>query len=228
MKSNAKYFMLSAIIGIGILGISFFSCEKDEITPLSERTTPVVNDHQQKPGVYPSVPEESVQFQDDLVLGENCGKTIVKPLNVRGKKVGSVKIYNDEDSYFIEIESTDNYKLKRGFMHIAYKMSGFPLTEKGNPDYRRFMYSNRNPEQKDKMKFVVPLRFIKERTFITSLVCEVINVRVKPDNQPEPTGKILLAWAKGTIYGDAAPGTAFLYKKQNCLTTDAEINNEKE
>lgn len=228
MESNAKYFILSAILGIGVLGASFYSCEKDEIVPLTERTTPVVNDHEQKTGVYPGVPEEYLQFQDDLELDENCGRTIVKPLNVRGVKVGSVKIYNDEKSYIVEIESTDNYRLKRGFMHIAYGMSDFPLTEKGNPDYRRFTYNNRNPEEKEKMKFVVPLRFIKERFFLTSLVCEVINVRIKPDTQPEPTGKVLLGWVKGLKYGDTQPGTAFLYKKQNCLTTEAEINNDLE
>jgi len=228
MESNAKYFILSAVLGIGVVGVSFFSCEKDQIVPLNERTTPLITDDQQKTGVYPGIPEEFLEFQNDLELDENCGRTIIKPLNVRGVKVGSIKIYNDEKSYFIEIESNKNHRLKRGFMHVAQKMSDFPLTEKGNPDYRRFTYSNRNPENKEKMKFVVPLHFIKERFFLTSLMCEVVNVPIKPNTQPTPTGKVLLGWAKGTSYGDVKPGTAFLYKKQNCLTTEAEINNNQD
>jgi hypothetical protein len=226
MKSNTIYFALTIILGIGIAGVSFYSCEKEDITPISERTTPLVEvDDAQQTGTNPGPPEEYIDSEYLPGVEGNCGKTFIKPLNVRGIEVGSVKVSNDQESYIIEVESNENYKLKRGFMHIAFNMDKFPLTEKGNPDYKNFTYMNRNPSEQNTMKFVVPLKFIKLDMFLTSLVCEVINVPIKPDTQPEPTGEVLMAWVKGQGYGDTKPGTAFIYKKQNCLSTDGESNN---
>jgi len=229
MKSNAIYFVLAIILGIGIVGVSFYSCEKEEITPISERTTPVVDvDDAQQTGVLPGETEEFIDTDFLPGVEGNCGKTYVKPLNVRGVEVGTVKFYNDEESYIVEVETNDNYELKKGFMHIAFNMNKFPLTEKGNPDYENFTYVNRNPSEEGIMKFVVPLKFIKLDMFFTSLACEVVNVPIKPDTQPEPTGDVLVAWAKGRSYGDAKPGTAFIYKKQNCLTTDPVGDNPEQ
>src|SRR5210317_747674 len=104
MKSNAIYFVLAIILGIGIVGVSFYSCEKEEITPINERTTPVLEgDNNQQTGVNPGTPEEYIESDYLPGVEGNCGKTYIKPLMVRGADVGKIKVYNDEESYIVEV-----------------------------------------------------------------------------------------------------------------------------
>lgn len=220
MKSNAKYFIAAIIIAIGVVGVSFYSCEKEEIVP--NETSPTLD-----PTVLDANPENTIRVEavediDMPAVGQNCGNVVTKRLMASGNEtVGNVNIYNDEENYIIEVGAARGWYFSRAFAQIAFDMAKFPLDKEGNPDYMHFEYVVKDPAEKKFVSFKIPLNSIEFDELLTSLAVEVYS-------NPERPGKKMVAWAQGKEYGDRFQGTAYPYHKQACLTTEAVGNDIKE
>lgn len=220
MKSNAKYFIAAVLIAIGAIGVSFYSCEKEEITP--NEYTPSPDPAELESDADNTMRVEAVEDIDMPEVGENCGKVFSKKLMAAGNEtVGNVAVYNDGENYIVQIGAARGWYFGRAYAQIAYAMAKFPLDREGNPDYTHYDYAEKDPAQKKVVEFKIPLDQIKLDNFLTSVACEVTS-------DPERPGKRMIAWVEGAEFGATIPGTAYLYKKQPCLTTDAEANEAQQ
>lgn len=220
MKSNAKYFIAAVLIAIGAVGVSFYSCEKEEITP--NETTPMDDPTQLDADADNTIRVEPVADIDMPEVGENCGKVFSKKLMAAGNEtVGNVAVYNDGENYIIQIGATRGWYFGRAYAQVAFDMAKFPLDREGNPDYTHYDYAVKDPAQKKVVEFKIALDRIELDNFMTSVAVEVTS-------DPERPGKRMIAWVEGKEFGESIPGTAYVYKKQACLTTDANANNAQE
>lgn len=220
MKSNAKYFIAAVIVVIGVVGVSFYSCEKEEIEP--NAFTPGEDPAELEANAGNTYRVEPAEDIDMPEIGENCGKVFTKKLMAAGNEtVGNVVVYNNDDIYIVQISATRGWYFGRAYAHIAYDMAKFPLDNEGNPDYMHYDFAEKDPAQKKVVEFKIQLKEIKLDEFLTSIACEVTT-------DPERPGKRMIAWVEGQKFGAKLPGTAFVYKKQSCLTTEAAANTAQE
>ena len=220
MSSNAKYFIAAVILLIGVVGVSFFSCEKEEIVP--NMTTPSEDPTQLEADAGNTIRVEPIEDIDMPELGENCGKVFTKKLKAAGNEtVGNVIVYNDDEVYRVQISATRGWYFGRAYAQIAYDMAKFPLDRDGNPDYTHFDHAVKDPQQKKVVEFNIPFSRIELEQFMTSIAVEVTS-------DPERPGKRMIGWVEGKEYGAKQPGTAFIYKRHPCLTIDGTENTAAE
>lgn len=219
MNSNAKYFIAGLIIVIGVIGVSFYSCEKEEILP--NETSPL------------SDPQELVSSEDntvrtdhpsglDLVAPENtCGQVEQQLLYIKDNvRVGGLNVYNDGKNLYFQFGFTSAYRLQRSYIHIAFDKAKIPVDKKGNLDPEAFKYQSMYSEDAKTHLIKIPLSDIKKSGCLIAFAVDITNSDDKP--------LMYRAWAGKVPFGEGVEGTIMKYTVEPCLVDDADSNDAVE
>jgi|GEM_PF-798439 hypothetical protein len=128
MKKNLKSILAIAVIATGVIAVSMYSCEKENIQP---------NDST----------EEQVELKDiNTVLPDVmslCGKITKIPLieNETGNDVGSAYVYNNKEYLWVVLNTRKGFYMKKAFMDIVENEKDLPTNFRtGMLDYEKFKY----------------------------------------------------------------------------------------
>lgn len=220
MNNSMKYILATLIVLVGVVGVSFYSCEKEEITP-NEYTPQVIqglesdasNTDRAETDVDPSADElispeafldESYVFTEPETL---CGKAFKKEItNESGKVIGTSYVFNTDKNMYVWLVTNDGYKMKSAQMHLASDPKQFPMTSNGKPDYTKFKYST--PADKEigrVMDFKIPLIQLNGKSFV-AVTTEFQN----------PEGTWLRGWVGTAVLQGTVNARMFHYEEQKC------------
>ncbi len=215
MNSNAKYFIVSLLLLIGVAGVSFYSCEKEEIVP--NETTPVSDPQELSSSVdntirtdYPNGPS--------LELPENhCGEYELHYFSLSNKeKIGKVHIYNDGKNLYFQLGYKTEYTLQKSYIHIAFDKEKIPVDKMGNPDVEKFRYQSTYNNKLKTYLIKVPLSDIRRTGCLIAFATDIVNNDDKPLK--------LRAWAGEVEIGETIKGRIMKYTVEPCLI-DEGISN---
>ena len=215
MNSNAKYFIVSLLLLIGVIGVSFYSCEKEEIVP--NETTPV-SDPRELSSSEDNTIRTNIPDGPDLQLPENhCGEYESHYLitDIKGK-IGKVFIYNDGKNLFFQFGYKVGYKPQRSYIHIAFDKEKIPMDSNGNPDLEGFKYQSSYESKFNTHLVKVPLSDIQFSKCLIAFATDVVNSDDKPLK--------LRAWAGDVEIGETIKGTILKHSIKTCLTDEGVLN----
>lgn len=222
MNNSVKYIIAAIIILVGVVGVSFYSCEKEEITPNeytpqaeiqeldadasnTDRTSSYMND----PAGERLSPSDF--FDENYVFTEPehlCGKAHRKDMiNEDGKVVGSSYVFNTDKYFYIWMVTNEGVEMNSAYMHMSANSKTFPLTNSGKPDYSKFKYSI--PESKEftrMLSFEIPVDQVLGESWVAVLA------KAKNAN-----GNWLKVWVGESILNNEVPIRLFQYKTQECV-----------
>lgn len=220
MNNSMKYIIATIILLVGVVGISFYSCEKEEITP-NEYTPQVIqgldadasNTERAETDVRPNADE---RITPEAYLDENyifvepemlCGKPFKKDItNESGNVIGTSYVFNTDKNMYVWLVMNDGFKMKSAQMHLASDPKKFPMTSNGKPDYTKFKYST--PADKEigrVMDFKIPLNQLNGSSWV-AVTAEFQN----------PAGTWLRAWVGKTVLQGEVNARIFKYEEQKC------------
>lgn len=220
MNNSMKYILATLIILVGVVGVTFYSCEKEEITPngftpeiIQELDANVSNTDRIGDGVEPNA-EEHISPED--FLNENyefiepeflCGKAVKKEIfSESGKMIGVSYVFNTDKNLYVWLITETGYIMKSAQMHLASDPKQFPITSNGKLDYTKFKYSTPDDQETGRMiDFKIPLKQLNGSSTV-AVTTEFQN----------PEGTWLRAWVGQTIFQGAVNTRIFRYEEQEC------------
>lgn len=217
MSSNAKYIIVAMILAIGTIGISFYSCEKEVITP-NETTEPSGTRELEE------TPDNSLKTGDDITDGDKfvlpqdvCGEaTIQRILTSEGKPVGKAYCYNGKEFFHLMLVASEEFVIGNAYFQNVLDRNKIPLDESGNPDFKQFKHTIHDEEFASLRTFRVPISEFSGQTLITA----VGEFKAKRSSNPDADAKVFTAWVDGKQYGNTLFGRVFSYTKGVCLTDE--------
>lgn len=202
-KSNFKYFFIAAVVVLGVVAVSVYSCEKQEFIP--NTTGSISND----PTRFVTEP--------GAICGEMVETNIVK---ADGRAVGTALIYNDVKYFYVIMTPNKGYLLGNSFMHVGSTIREIPADGNGNPVLRNYEYTIDAEPSSRFRKFRIPISEITGKNFVS--------VAVEAEKDVTDADKSFTVWIDGQWMGDQQMGRTFVYTKEICRTDEAESNNEVE
>lgn len=202
-KPNFKYLIFAAIVCIGVVVVSVYSCEKETIIPNESSRNSTGTDG------FISIP------------GEICGEITQRAiLNSKNQNVGKALIYNDTKDFYLVLNANSEYNFTNVYMHIADKFGDFPVDLDGNPILDEFEYSITDKPMSNARKFKIPLTEIAGYSHV-SVAAQLVNAQ-----NGQKVEKINIVWVEGKFYGTDKSGRSFPFRKTACLTTEGEPVSE--
>lgn len=202
-RSNVKYLILASVAAVGMIAVSMYSCEKENIIP---------NDQLEK-----NSSSEEMGAKPQTI----CGKVIEKQvLDSKGKVVGKATIYNDNDNFHVILTADKGFYFQDAFMHICDEFSQLPVSRDNLPLVESFNFSIKGESASTVRRFELPVDKLKAQSFVS------IAAYVTRHQQQEQDGKSQLVWVDGKHFGASGTGNVFIYKKGICLTTQGSTVNE--
>lgn len=222
MNNSTKYIIATLIVLVGVVGISFYSCEKEEITP--NETTVIPIQEMDEDNISREEGTAEVRFEvigliepylnanyDFKALNEMCGKATEKAVSVdKYGQVGRAKIYNSNNFLNVLIVSNDAYKIEAAKLMIRPATASIPK----EADYESF--SIMTPADREPTRFAgfkIPAEDVSKDSFIAGAVKMV-----------GADGKRFVAWIEGEVYGSTLLGKRFSYTLQEC-TVPADLGD---
>ena len=218
MNNSTKYIIGALIILVGVIGISFYSCEKEEITP--NETTVIPIQEMDDDNISREEGTADVRFEViDLIenyLDANyefispnqmCGKAVMRTVNNdKYGQVGRANVYNSANFLNVLIVSKDVYKIESAKLMIRPMAAGTPK----EADYESF--SIMTPKDREASRFAgfrIPIEDVSKDSFIAGAVKLI-----------DGKGNKFLAWIEGEVYGSTLLGHRFSYTLQECTVTN--------
>ena len=191
-----KFAFVTLIAAIILITISFYSCEKEVVTPNVKK-------------------ESNSLHEPDFILpipSSVCGKIQQKSIVLlNGIAIGDALIYNDNRYFYVLLTTRNEYYMKDAHMHVCENFDDIPLDNYSNPALLNYKYSIINKPISTVRKFRVKLNEMSGSSYI-SVTAEVKNMR----NSPQSI-KFESAWVEGRHIGSTIKGTVFHYEKGICL-----------
>lgn len=219
MNSNAKYFIAGLLILIGVIGVAFYSCEKEEIVP--NETTPTPD-----PDELTASQDNTIRTDEpldiDLVAPENtCGEVEHHLFHLKNNsRVGGLNVYNDGRNLYFEFGFKADYHLQKAYIHIAFDQKKIPVDKMGNPDVEAFRYQSTYSEDSKSHLVKVPLSHIKQNACLIAFAVDLANSDDKP--------LMYRAWAGEVPFGETIKGAIMKYSVEPCLVDTADSNDATE
>lgn len=196
-KSNIKYFLIAALVTVGVVGVSMYSCEKEDIQPTTENLKSIDSD------LSMAVPQNA------------CGDVEEKLLYLEsGREIGKSVIYNDGTNLYVIIMTNKGAYMDDAFLHVCETFDEIPLDAKGNPLLSSFNNKIIEKPLNNLRKFTIPLTQVKESSMISASVQIRTKARDAQTEGFEP--KYQSAWIGGKTYGTSRKGKAFIFEKNIC------------
>ena len=221
MNKSTKNMIAALILAVGVVGVSFYSCEKEEITPneytpqtVQEMEADASNTERSDTDVRPNA-EERITPED--FLNENyvftepeslCGKPFKKAIiNPDGKEIGTAYVFNTDKNFYVWMVVNEGYKMKSAAMHFASNPKQFPIDRRqGVLDYSKFKFST--PDSKEigrMMDFSVAVDQLDGSSFVAATA-----------EYQGPDGNWRRAWIGKEILDGVVQARIFKYNEQKC------------
>lgn len=222
MNNSTKYIIATLIILVGVVGISFYSCEKEEITPNETTVIPIQemddDNISREEGTSP-VRFEVINIREPyfdanyefITPNTMCGKAVRKEVTVdKYGEVGTARIFNSANFLNVLIISEEAYKIE------AAKLMIRPASEAGPKEADHAKFSIMTPADREPSRlagFKIPIEDVKKESFISGAI-----------KMTNAEGKKFLAWIEGEVYGSTMLGKQFSYTLQEC-TVDNDLGD---
>jgi hypothetical protein len=194
-RKNWKKFTLISGVIIFVSIALFFSCQKEEIEPLKNKSV------------------EQVSDQDLFPRPFFCGELVRKDLVLKNDtKIGNAFFYNDNDYFYVHLVANRGYTFHNAFL-FAGQFEDIPLNANLNPDVSAFNYQIISDDMNTVRKFKIPLTSLTG-TFDVSLMVQTKNDNFTWDDKMY---KFERAWCQGKLYGNTLFGRFFTYRKGACM-----------
>ncbi len=195
-RNNWTRFTLISGVLISVTIAIFFSCQKEEITPLDKNKN-----------------IEQTTSQELFPKPFFCGELVRKDLILKNEtKVGNAFFYNDNDYFYVHLIANRGYSF-----HNAYLFTGqfedLPLNINLNPDISAFNYQIIADDMNTVRKFKIPLTALTG-AFEVSLMVQAKNSNFSWEDRMY---KFERSWCQGKIYGNTLFGRFFTYRKGACM-----------
>ena len=213
MKNSGKY-IIAIILLVGVIGISFYSCEKEEITPTETTIQPIQEvdpESQIRDAGTQEIRYEVIHirepFLDDnyelIESNEICGKPIRKTIDVEKiGQVGRVALFNSENFLNVLFISQKAYTIESVKLMVRPLSQGTP--NNANPE----RFSVITPKEREPSRFAgfkIPIEDVVK----TSIIAGVVKLKDKE-------GKNYLGWIEGEVFGETTFGKQFTFTLQEC------------
>lgn len=219
MNSNAKYFIAGLLILIGAIGVGFYSCEKEEITPNETTPTP---DPEELTASRDNTIRTDEPWEIHLVAPENtCGDPERNFFHLKdNSRVGGLSTYNDGRNLYFKFGFKAEYRLQKAYIHIALDQKKIPVDKMGNPDVEAFKYQSFYSEQAKSYLVKVPLSDFKQKACLIAFAVDLVNSDDKP--------MAFRSWAGEVPFGETIKGAIMKYSVEPCLVDTADSNDAAE
>lgn len=223
MNNSIKYTIATIILLVGVVGISFYSCEKEEITPNAtaepDGVREMIQDETNTIRTTEVSPEGEELIAASDFLDENykfveselfCGKYFTKDvMNEDGKVIGASYVFNTDKYFYVYLVSDNGFVMKNAMMHFASNPRSFPLTKDGKPDFTKFKYSSVNENEIGRvMNFKIPVDQLKGEAIVS------VTAEFKNENNEWHRG-----WVGASILQGSVNLRIFDYNEQKCEVT---------
>lgn len=214
MNNSTKYMIGTLIVLVGVIGISFYSCEKEEIAPNELTIAPIQEtdaDNTFREEGQSAIRFEMITQREDflntdyelILSNEICGKPSDKIItSAQIGQTGKAMIFNSENFLNILIVSQDAYVIESAKLNVRPETE--PAINEGSSD--RFSVST--PEDRTPSRFVgfkIPLEDVHKVSMISGSV--TLNTK---------DGKRVLSWLQGEDLGTTTNGKQFTYELRDC------------
>ncbi len=214
MKNSAKYIIGAIILSVGVVGVSFYSCEKEEITPNETTIQPIQEvdaDSQVRDAGTQEIRYDVIHIRESFLDGnfellqtnEMCGKAIRKTVEVEKiGQVGRVNLYNSENFLNVLFVSQEAYTIESVKLMVRPSSQGAP--NNANPE----RFSIVTPKDREASRFAgfkIPIEDVAN----TSIIAGIVKLKDKD-------GKNFLGWIEGEVFGETVFGKQFTYTLQEC------------
>lgn len=221
MNNSMKYILVSAILLVGVVGISFYSCEKEEITPNAtvepEGTREMVQDASNTIRSTEVTPEgeelispsdfinENYEFVESEVL---CAKPLSKEIfNESGKVIGQSYVFNTDKYFYVWLVTNEGFNMKNVKLHLATNVKTLPMTDDGRPNYSLFKYGTADDKEVGRMvNFKIPVHQLNGESIVS------VTTEFYGENNAWHR-----AWVGQTLLQGSTELRIFKYAEQKCL-----------
>lgn len=222
MNSSTKYIIAALIVAIGVVGISFYSCEKEEIRP-NETTVVPIQEMDAENNFRDEGPSE-VRFEilDQIenyfdasyaliTPNDMCGKATRKSVSIdKYGEVGKAFVFNSANFLNVIVVSNKEYKIESAKLMIKPITAEMPK----EADYESFSIMTPNDRVPSRFAgFKIPIEDVAKDSFIAGAI-----------KMTGADGKQFVAWIDGEVYGSTILGHKFSYSLQEC-TVDADLGD---
>jgi len=147
-----------------VAAFAFSSCEKSEI--LNE----VAEEQPSLKVIVSPGPIEGVEYFTDLLEAETCGEIKITPIfDAQNQEAGLVKISNDDENLYIEIETNENWKFLMANLYIG-SYENIPLSSSGEPNTRSFPIQVRFTALLSYVVFSIPLENFNDEFVVAPMI----------------------------------------------------------
>ncbi len=220
MNNSTKYIIAASILVVGVVGVSFFSCEKEEITPneftpqvVQEMDADVSNTERTETDVQPQADE---LISPEAFINENyiftepealCGKPFKKEImNPSGKEIGTAYIFNTDKNFYVWLVVNDGFKMKSASMHLGMNAKYFPWNDDRTLAYDAFKYNIPGVKEVGRiLDFKIPVHQLNNKSYV-AITTEFQN----------PQGTWNRAWVGSKILLGEVQVPLFEYEEQKC------------
>lgn len=196
-KSSAIYLVISLLIVVGVISVTFYSCEKDVITPLEPTAQNTVKTD--------NADEVAFKAPEDL-----CGKVTEKDIfNPRGTAVGRAYIFNTDKFFYVYLLANEGFEMRTAYMDLELDNLKLPLNDDGNPDFSKFKHIIKQEGGGRMRTFKVPVAELHDQSYV-AVAGEFRKI------EANETGDWFKAWVDGKEFGASLFGKVFSYTEQEC------------
>ncbi|MFZ9027908.1 MAG: hypothetical protein ACO2Z9_02770 [Crocinitomicaceae bacterium] len=214
MNNSAKYLIGTIILLVGVVGISFYSCEKEEITPNETTIQPIQEadaDSQVRDAGTNEINYEVIHIREPFLdesyelveSNEMCGKAIRKHIEVEKiGQVGRVNLFNSNNFLNVLFVSQEAYTIESVKLMVRPLSQGAP--DNANPERFKVV----TPEGREASRFAgfkIPVGDLANTSIIAGMV-----------KLTDKDGKNYLGWIEGEVFGETVYGKQFTFTLQEC------------
>lgn len=193
MKKNLKSILAIAVVATGVIAVSMYSCEKENIQPNNATEEVVEKD------ITTILPDAM------SLCGEITKTQLVSAQS--GSTIGTAFIYNNKSTLWVVLYTKKGAYMKNAYLEIAEKVSDLPVNIRKNQlMFDKFTYRIDAEPASNVRVFKVPMKNIRNKTVFSAMV------QIRTNGQNEFKER---AWIQGKI-GFNGGGQAFNHVLDRC------------
>jgi len=200
-NKNVRNLLIGAAVVVAGVGVTMYSCEKENIVPAEELKGEVLA-------------LGSVLPNEQHICAPVVEKNIVR---ANKEKVGTAYIYNDPENMYVLMFAAEGHFFRDAYLENAPSLDGFPMNTNGNLAFGDFTYSIVGKPISNVRRFVLPIAKLEGRYF--SVMTQVRHSRYN--------GVKERAWIQGRLIGTDPVGHVFAYEPTLCKTPPAQLPEEQ-
>lgn len=221
MSSNAKYLFVALLLVVGVIGVSFYSCDKEEIYP--NETSPVADPAELVPSADNTIRTDLPTGPDFVMIENTCGDPEDHLFHFEsGERVGGLRISNDGRNLYFQFGYDARFHLEKTYMHIAFNEEDIPMDKAGNPDVESFEYQSSYSSANTNIHLVkIPLSQIdSDKECLIAFAADIMSKDDKPD--------LFRVWAGESAFGTSGKARIMKYTIEACPIDNAVGNNPEQ